>query len=228
MLPRVFFVTGTDTDVGKTVAAAALLRAAARQGLSTLAVKPIAAGCEWVDGRLVNDDALALAKEITLPLDYADLNPVALEPAIAPHLAAARAKRPLGMAELASHCRRVVARGADWTLFEGAGGWLVPLNDSETLADLCQEIAAEVILVVGLRLGCLNHALLTVADIARRDLKLAGWVANAIDPEMAEREANLDTLARRIDAPCLGRVPYAPGPELIETAARSLDLGGLT
>jgi dethiobiotin synthetase len=224
---RVFFIAGTDTDVGKTAVAAGLLRVAARAGKSTLAVKPVAAGCVRRGERLVNDDALALMQEASVPLDYADVNPVALEPAIAPHIAADRAQRRLSVQDLAEHCRRVGERDADWLVVEGAGGWLVPLNDDETLADLCQALGAEVILVVGMRLGCINHALLSVADLQRRGLRLAGWVANLIDPEMPELEANHETLERRIAAPCLGRVPHAPGPDLVETVAASLDIACL-
>ena len=226
MAPRLFFVTGTDTDVGKTVVAAGLLRAAGRLGMATLAVKPVAAGCEPVDGRLENEDAHILQREASIALDYADLNPVALAPAIAPHIAAAQAGVALSAAALVAHCRSLFDLGPDWMVVEGAGGWLVPLNRDETLADFCEALEAEVILVVGMRLGCLNHALLTLADVERRGIALAGWVANCIDPGMPEQGANLATLIARIDAPCLGRIPHlaADGQEIVETIAKTLDL----
>jgi dethiobiotin synthetase len=221
---RVFFVTGTDTDVGKTVIAGGLLRAAGLRGLRTLAIKPVAAGCRTVDGRLVNDDALLLQREAGDQLAYEDVNPVALEPAIAPHIAAARAGVDLSRAALLSHCRLQLEAEVDLAVIEGAGGWLVPLNDTETLADLCEGLAADVVLVVGVRLGCLNHALLTAADVGRRGLQLAGWVANCIDPGMPELEANLETLERRLEAPCLGRIPFAAGQDPVALAAKQLDL----
>jgi dethiobiotin synthetase len=229
--PRVWFVAGTDTGVGKTVVSAGLLRAAARRGWQTLAVKPVAAGCSVEGGRLVNDDALTLMREATIELDYAEVNPVALELAIAPHIAAARADQVLSVEALASHCRSLALRQADLVVIEGAGGWLVPLDDRTTLADLCQALEAPVILVVGMRLGCINHALLTVADVARRGLKLAGWVANCIEGHMPELEANVESLASRIPAPCLGRVPHvahAANEDRIEVAAKSLDLDALS
>lgn len=227
MTPRLLFVTGTDTGVGKTVVAAGLLRAAGRAGLRTAALKPVAAGCERLAGRLVSEDALLLMREASVVLDYDDVNPVALEPPIAPHLAAARTGRVLGVEALASHCRRIASRELDWVVVEGAGGWLVPLNDDETLADLCRALAADVVLVVGMRLGCLNHALLSAAQIAGAGLRLAGWVASCVGPEMPALEANLDSLERRIDAPCLGRVPHVTAGDPIEAAARALDLESL-
>ena len=224
---RTLFITGTDTDVGKTLIAAGLLRAAAAAGFTTIAVKPVAAGCEPRGGQLLNEDALALIEEATISLDYAEVNPVALEPAIAPHIAARSAGLQVSVADLARHCRRLAEREADWLIVEGAGGWLVPLNDDETLADLCQALAAEVILVVGMRLGCINHALLSVSELEHRGLRLAGWVANQIDPDMPELEANHQTLARRIAAPCLGRIPRLSGPDPVAAVAAALDLASL-
>jgi dethiobiotin synthetase len=224
---RACFVAGTDTDVGKTVVAAGILRAASRQGLSTLALKPVAAGCTWQAGRLVNADALALIAEATASLEYADVNPVALEPAIAPHLAAADAGVALSLDTLAAHCRAQLLAQVDLAVVEGAGGWLVPLNDSETLADLCQALALPVVLVVGMRLGCLNHALLTAADLAHRGVPLAGWVANDVDREMAERDANFATLERLLEAPCLAHVPFAAAGDAVEVCAKQMDLAPL-
>jgi len=226
---RLLFVAGTDTDVGKTAVAAGLLRAAARRGLRTVGLKPVAAGCTREDGVLVNADARWLQREATLALDDRAVNPVALEPAIAPHLAAARARRSLCAAELADHCAAWRERDdVDWVVVEGAGGWLVPLNEKETLADVCQALDAEVLLVVGMRLGCLNHALLTAADVARRGLVLVGWVANCLPPVMAELDANVDALVERLPAPCLGRVPASDGGDaLVDAVAACLELDRL-
>ena len=202
-----FFVTGTDTDVGKTTIAAGLLRAARLAGLSTAAVKPVASGCEdGVDG-LRNSDALALLAECSLPLSYAEVNPFAFAPAIAPHLAAREAGVELKVAALADAVQAVLAQRADFTLVEGAGGWRVPLGEQATLADLPIALDLPVILVVGVRLGCINHALLTAEAITRDGLRLAGWVANVLDPQTSRLDDNLRTLTERLAAPCLGRVP---------------------
>jgi len=228
---RVFFVTGTDTDVGKTVVAAGLLRALGRAGRTTVGFKPVAAGCERAGAELVNSDALALQRESSRKLDYAEVNPVAFEPAIAPHLAAVQADRPITCESLIRHCDSWMdlmrKQELDALVIEGAGGWLVPLNDRETLADFCEGLAADVILVVGMRLGCLNHALLTVADVARRGLRLAGWVANCLPPPMPELDANIATLTGRLSAPCLGRIPTADPGDLVESAASHLDIRSL-
>lgn len=207
MSKKVFFVTGTDTGVGKTLVSAALLIAAKNRGLSTAALKPVAAGCQLTAAGLRNDDALLLQSVITENLAYEQINPVAFEPAIAPHIAAQQARRVLSVDRLAGFCRGVL-NTADFTLVEGAGGWRVPLNPSETLADLPRALNLPVILVVGVRLGCINHALLTVEAIARDGVQLVGWVANLIDPEMSHQQENIASLAQRIAAPCLAVVPW--------------------
>ena len=202
-----FFVTGTDTDVGKTTIAAGLLRAARLAGLSTAAVKPVASGCEAGADGLRNSDALALLAECSLPLSYAEVNPFAFAPAIAPHLAAREAGVELKVEALAAAVQAVLAQQADFTLVEGAGGWRVPLGEQATLADLPVALDLPVILVVGVRLGCINHALLTAEAIARDGLRLAGWVANVLDPQTSRLDDNLRTLTERLAAPCLGQVP---------------------
>ncbi len=214
MAKQRFFVTGTDTDAGKTFASCALLYRARSQGLSTAAVKPVAAGCEDLGEGLRNGDALALIEAMSLELDYDQVNPICLEPPIAPHIAAAEAGRVLSADRLAGLCRGVLVQGADLTLIEGAGGWRVPLNGRETLADLARALQLPVILVVGLKLGCINHALLTVEAIRADGLHLAGWIANQPQAEPMSRQAeNLETLRQLISAPCLGVLPYLPeGP----------------
>ena len=219
-----FFVTGTDTDVGKTTIAAGLLRAARLAGLSTAAVKPVASGCEaGVDG-LRNSDALALLAECSLPLSYAEVNPFAFAPAIAPHLAAREAGVELKVAALAAAVQAVLVQQADFTLVEGAGGWRVPLGEQATLADLPVALDLPVILVVGVRLGCINHALLTAEAIARDGLRLAGWVANVLDPQTSRLDDNLRTLTELLAAPCLGRVPRLEQAGAA-AVARHLDVG---
>ncbi len=221
-----YFITGTDTGVGKTVVACALLQAFAAAGRRTQAIKPVASGCEHTPQGLRNADALALQAAMNTVLPYAQVNPVALEPAIAPHLAAAAAGQPLCVADLAEHCRALMAGHGGLTLVEGAGGWRVPLNDTETLADLARALALPVILVVGLRLGCINHALLTAEAIRRDGLLLAGWVANTVEPALPEGAAIVATLQQRLPAPCLGVLPWLPQPDAAVLAA-GLDAGKL-
>lgn len=213
-----FFVTGTDTEVGKTTIAAGLLHAARRAGLSTAAAKPVASGCEMTAGGLRNSDALALLAECTLPMRYEQVNPFAFEPAIAPHLAAREAGVELSAERLAEPVRRMLALQADFSLVEGAGGWRVPLADRENLSDLVLLLGLPVILVVGVRLGCINHALLSAEAIERDGLRLAGWVANIVDPATSRLDENLATLGERLAAPCLGRVPRLPVANAAEVA----------
>ena len=207
-LPRAFFITGSDTGVGKTLVATGLLLAARRRGLRTLGIKPVSAGCETREGRLVNQDALELQAAATVALDYRAVNPVALEPFLAPHIAAAQAGIELTAAELAEHVTSLRRIEADLMIVEGAGGWLVPLNAHESMADVCRDLDMPVIIVVSMRLGCLNHALLTAEAINQAGLRLAGWVANSAEPEMVVLEENLQTLQSRLHAPLLGRIPF--------------------
>ncbi len=211
-MPEIVFVTGTDTDVGKTVITGALLRAAREAGVRSLGLKPVAAGCEVVDGQLRNDDALALISACGTSLAYDEINPVAVEEAIAPHIALARANRTVKVAELAAHCRSAITPDDQLVLVEGAGGWFVPLNDTETLAELAVALEARVVLVIGMKLGCLNHAFLTVAAIRSAGLTLAGWIANCATETMPFLTDNLASLELRLDAPCLGQVPQLADP----------------
>lgn len=209
-MPHAYFVTGTDTEIGKTTIAAGLLHAARRAGLSTAAAKPVASGCVATAEGLRNDDALALLGQCSLPLRYDEVNPLAFAPAIAPHLAAREAGVRLDVASLQQAVGAILARGADFTLVEGAGGWRVPLSGQETLSDLPVALNLPVILVVGVRLGCINHAVLSAEAIARDGLRLAGWVANVVDAQTSRLDDNLATLAERLPAPCLGQVPRLP------------------
>lgn len=202
-----YFITGTDTDVGKTTVAAGLLFAAREAGLTTAAGKPVASGCEATSKGLRNADALALMAECSIPLTYNEVNPVAFEPAIAPHIAAREVGVTLTVDSLLVPMQAILDKQAQFTLIEGAGGWRVPLSGQDSLSDLAQALNLQVILVVGVRLGCISHALLTAEAIARDGLQLAGWVANIIDPKTSRLEENLATLAERLPAPCLGRVP---------------------
>ncbi len=229
MKPRRYFITGTDTGVGKTQVTAALLLAAKAHGLRSLGVKPVAAGCVPADGRLVNEDALLLQRCSSQSPDYAAVNPVALEPAIAPHIAAERAGISLRATALADQVRAQEASGADVLLVEGAGGWLVPLNQTETMADLAVALGYPVILVVGMRLGCINHALLAAQAIRASGLELVGWVANSVAAEMDCLAENVRTLEQRLPALRMGTVPFfADGctPEQLNTWLDATSLFG--
>ncbi|MBS7664261.1 dethiobiotin synthase [Pseudomonas lalucatii] len=225
-MAQAYFITGTDTEIGKTTIAAGLLHAARRAGLSTAAAKPVASGCVQTREGLRNEDALALLGECSLALRYEEVNPLAFEPAIAPHLAAREVGVQLDVATLLGPVQAILDRGADLTLVEGAGGWRVPLAGGASLSDLVMALRLPVILVVGVRLGCINQAVLTAEAIARDGLPLAGWVANVVDPQTSRLEDNLATLAERLPAPCLGRVPRLPRPSPA-AVAEYLDLAPL-
>ena len=209
---QTFFIAGTDTDVGKTLMATGLLAAANQQGLSTLAIKPVAAGCEQRPEGLRNEDALLLQQAMALALPYEQVNPVALEPAVAPHIAAQQIGKRLTVSQLAGYCRGALMQRADLAVIEGAGGWRVPLNPMETMADVAKALNLPVILVVGVRLGCINHALLTAEAIANDGLPLAGWVANRLEADMPCYQENIVSLKSLIRAPCLGEVPVLKNP----------------
>ncbi len=202
-----FFIAGTDTEIGKTTIACGLLEAGNQRGWRTLALKPVAAGAEQTHEGQRNDDAVALMQSASVALSYEQVNPVLLEPPIAPHIAARQAGKRLTVSQLAGYCRGSLMTPSDLALVEGAGGWRVPLSGRETLAGLAVELKLPVILVVGMKLGCLNHALLTAEAIRRDGLPLAGWVANTVDPDMSCFDENVETLKQLLPGPCLGVVP---------------------
>jgi dethiobiotin synthetase len=206
------FVTGTDTEIGKTLVAATLLHAARRRGMRAVGMKPIAAGCERRGDTLVNEDIEAHLEASTPGFTREDINVYLFEPPIAPHVAAEEAGVVIDVDRIEQRFERL-ARQADYVVVEGAGGWLVPVSRTQTFADLAVRLGLPVVLVVGMRLGCINHALLTAASIAASRLPLAGWVANRVDPNMARFDQNLETLRERLAAPLLGVVPYQPRPD---------------
>jgi dethiobiotin synthetase len=222
-MSKSWFVTGTDTEVGKTAIACALLAAAWQKGLRTAAVKPVAAGC---DAQGHNEDALQLISAMSEPLHYQQVNPVALAEAIAPHIAAQREGKRLQASRLAGYCRGVMSGDADFVLIEGAGGWRVPLEGRQTLADVARELDIGVIIVVGMRLGCINHALLTAEAISRDGLPIAGWVANQMPEPMDSYQENFNTLKDLLPAPLLGEVPRLSRFDHIE-ASQLMDISAL-
>lgn len=212
------FVTGTDTGIGKTRVSAGLLKALGKAGLKSVGMKPIASGAEQTPEGLRNEDALALQKAASLKRDYALVNPYCFAPPVAPHLAAREAGVEVSL-DVIRHAYAELCHGADAVVVEGVGGWQVPLAPGLELPDLARELELPVLLVVGLRLGCLNHAALTARAIRADGLELAGWVANAVDPDFQRPEANLATLEAELGAPLWARLGYAPKASLAETAA---------
>lgn len=219
-----FFVAGTDTEVGKTFASCAMLRAAVAAGYTAVGMKPLAAGGEQTDAGLRNDDALQLQESGNVALSYDEVNPVCLPDAVSPHIAAALAKRTVRVERLAGFCHGVLSLRANLTLLEGAGGWRVPINEREFMSDLAKQLQLPVILVVGMRLGCLNHAMLTGEAIVRDGLRLAGWIANRVDPHMAHYERNRDTLRDWLGVPLLAELPHVGGENPAASAARHIEL----
>ena len=202
-----WFIAGTDTGVGKTRIAQMLLTALALQGQRAIGMKPVASGCRQTPHGLRNEDAERLLASSNVAADYLDVNPYAFEPAVAPHLAAQAAGleiRPEIILDRFARLRRL----APWVVVEGVGGWLTPLGPRLTMADVAHSLRLPVILVVGVRLGCLNHALLTTEAIRHRGMTLAGWVANLVDPDMTMAEENVSTLRDRIEAPLLASFPH--------------------
>ncbi|WP_233007257.1 dethiobiotin synthase [Rheinheimera faecalis] len=216
---QTIFITGTDTDAGKTYVAVALLQGLKALGYRTVAQKPVAAG---VNAAGFNTDALQLQQHATEPLSYELVNPYGLEDAVAPHLAAAKAELVIDSSILSKELQKLQNVDADIALVEGAGGWLLPLDENCTMADWVTEQQLPVLLVVGMKLGCLNHALLTINEIERSGLKLLGWVANCIDPDMSYQQENISYLQQKLTAPCLGILPYQSEPQINTSLAAAL------
>jgi dethiobiotin synthetase len=206
------FVTGTDTGVGKTLCACALIHALVNRGIAVMPMKPVAAGAVVHAGGWANEDTIALLRAAGRDeARVADANPVLLREPMAPHIAAARERRVVTLAPILEAFGRLRSAG-DFVVVEGVGGYRVPLSDSLDTVDMARALALPVVLVVGLRLGCLNHALLTAQAIRASGLPLAGWIANAIDPTMAVPAENIEALRERLGAPLLGRLPHETQP----------------
>lgn len=213
-----FFVTGTDTEVGKTVASSALLQAANQLGFNTAGYKPVASGSDLTAQGLRNEDALALQRNSRVALSYEQVNPYTFAEPTSPHIISADEGRPIAAAALSSGLREL-ERLADWVLVEGAGGWFTPLSHTLTFADWAQQEQLPVILVVGVKLGCINHAMLTAQAVRQAGLPLAGWIANDVQPPGKRHGEYLATLKNRLAAPFLGEIPW-----LVDIAQRD-DLG---
>lgn len=216
-MARGFFITGTDTDVGKTMVALGLMLAFKKAGMSVAAFKPVSAGCVQTSDGLRNDDAVRLMQQASVELPYDVVNPYAFEAPIAPHIAAAEQHVEIEIDKIVQAYRHISER-VDVVIVEGAGGWLVPLNNSQTLADAASALQLDVIQVVGLRLGCLNHALLTSASIKAHGLTQAGWVANQLTDNMQNPSENIHALHQRLTGEYLGFVPNLAQTQLHDIA----------
>lgn len=221
-MPSGFFITGTDTGVGKTLAACALLRAFTNAGKSTIGMKPVAAGCEPHGSRLHCDDVEYLRQAGSVQAPHELVCPYAFAPAIAPHLAAEQQGIDIALSRIVA-CYQQLCTLAEVVIVEGVGGFRVPLNARQDTADLSCQLNLPVILVVGIRLGCLNHALLSAQAITATGLPFAGWIANQIDPAMLMPSENIQALAERLPAPLLASIPYHSNP-VPDQLSRRIDL----
>jgi dethiobiotin synthetase len=212
------FITGTDTDCGKTEISLGLMDALQRRGLRVQGMKPVATGCEQTAEGRRNDDARFLQAQSSREMPYSLVNPYAFAPPIAPHIAAGQAGVDIELGVIRDGAERLAAEG-DFLVVEGVGGWHVPLGPSLSVCDLPQALDLPVVLVTGLRLGCLNHTLLTAESIRAHGARFIGWIANQIDPEMRVQDENLATLAALLDVPCLGTVPWLASPDPRRVAA---------
>ena len=225
---KTIFVTGTDTGVGKTLVSRLLIEYFVAQGLKVAPMKPVASGADWTNNQLYNEDALTLINAANCELDYSSVNPYVFQPPIAPHIAAAKNKTSIKLKKL-NQCYQMLSSVSDCVIVEGAGGWQVPLNSQYSMADWVSQNQWPVVLVVGLRLGCINHARLSYLDILAKNNVLAGWVINTIDANTLEAEAIINDLIQYIDAPFLGCIPWLPKEQLEgKQAADSLDFSQLT
>ena len=220
--PLAYFITGTDTGVGKTLISSALIHGFVQRGYSTVGMKPVADGCELQGGELVSEDVAQLVSVSNVAAPLRQVNPYAFLPPIAPHIAAEQAGVTISLDVIVGAYRQLSAQ-AEAVIVEGVGGFCVPLGAGIDMADLAQQLALPVIMVVGMRLGCLNHALLTAEAIKARGLKLAGWVANQVDPQMSVFDENMQSLKKRLDASCLGVLPWLDNVNYL-TASNNLNV----
>ena len=202
------FITGTDTEIGKTFVSSLLIKLLVEENLQVAGMKPVASGANCIDGELKNDDALSLIEASNIDVEYKNVNPYVFEPAVSPHIAAEQAGLEISLSEI-KKCFEQLKNKSDVVVVEGVGGWYAPITCHTTVADLAETLNLPIILVVGLRLGCLNHALLTAQAIRQSGLPIAGWIANHVEKDFSSAEKNISTLKHYLnDFPFLGSVPY--------------------
>lgn len=208
MLTMKIFITGTDTEIGKTTVCCYLLKKYQQQGLSTLGLKPVASGCYKKNKQLVNDDALQLAEHSTIKLAYDLINPIQLQSPVSPNIAACNEGISLTADHICQQLSPSLQVSSDVTLIEGIGGWLVPINPQQTMADVVYQLSIPVILVVGVRLGCINHALLTQQAMLQKKVDCLGWIANQLDPDERRFQENIMTLKKHVKYPLIDCVSF--------------------
>lgn len=213
-MSQIYFITGTDTGIGKTYFTTGLLQALKKLGYSTLGIKPIASGAEYYQGKLRNQDALAIQQASSIKLPYENINPFCFEQPIAPHIAAQQTNTLLNCQQVSRGCEHALNTNADYIIIEGAGGWLTPLNHQQTMADWIQEYCVNIIVVVGIRVGCLNHAQLTVQTIQQSNQKISGWVGNSFKKNTSYTCEQINTLKHKLNISFLGEVKFNSGISL--------------
>ena len=212
-------VTGTDTGVGKTLVAQIIVHILRKQYDKVGVMKPVASGAEFINGLLQNEDAIKLQKACNVSLPYALINPYCFSPAIAPHIAAELEGVKIDLKHIQT-CFENIARQVDVVVVEGAGGWHTPLNDQATIETLAKELSIPVVLVVGLRLGCLNHALLTMSALHQGGVSVLGWIGSVIETDYQYLDKNIHALKQRISAPCLGVLPFSETPDIEQLSSQ--------
>jgi dethiobiotin synthetase len=211
-----YFITGTDTDAGKTWATLTLMEYFKQKGKTVVGMKPVAAGCVWQDGQLKNEDALLIQAHASVAVAYELVNPYAYELPVSPHIAGK--DNPVVLSEVLAKFD-VLKQQAEIILVEGAGGWLAPINNDQDISDLAKSLALPVIMVVAIRLGCINHAKLTQQAIKQAGVPCAGWIATCVDADMLVREENIQTLKAAVDVPLLGVIPFTKAPDFNQLVA---------
>ena len=214
------FVTGTDTGIGKTYVSVALMKAWQQCGLSTLGLKPVASGVRWNDGKKYNEDARLLQEASSIKLPYEKINPFLFDAPIAPHIAAMESKTSLSVAKIYDKVKEALQQPAEFILIEGVGGLLTPLNQQETMADFISAHTLPTLLVVGMRLGCLNHAMLTARSIVSQSILCLGWIANQVDPAMSHVSENIAALKTWLPFPYLGAMRHNDGDAFLSIAQK--------
>ena len=222
-MANALFITGTDTEIGKTVVSVLILKALARRGFKAIGMKPVASGSKPTAKGLRNDDAEQLINASNVIASYEDVNPYAFEPAIAPHIAAREAGIDIRLEEII-RCYNTLSKRAQWVVVEGVGGWKVPLGKDFCVADLPTALSIPIVLVVGIRLGCINHALLSVESIQKKGGHLQAWVANICDDRGERVQENIATLEALIKQPCLGTIPFCQDRDKLDSTDLELEL----
>jgi dethiobiotin synthetase len=225
-MSRGIFITGTDTEIGKTLVSCLLINEFASEDYKVIGMKPIASGAEFIDGRLLNEDAMHLMKYSNVTAAYEKINPYCFEPPVAPHIAAQLANQQIELATI-KKAYAELAQQADWVIVEGVGGWYVPINAEQTVADIAAGLNIPVVLVVGMRLGCINHAILTANAIRASGSQLVGWIANRVSQDMGVYAEVLQSLEGHLECPLIAEIPFLDDNKIKSNQPIKIDLNVL-